>query len=96
MLVAGNLYIFDRVHSQFITRGETLEQVRGRAALGDAWQRSADDMQRTPPETARYLGSDPPFVAGVGSQVWYLREVAAPGAGRAAAAADAQQRQAGR
>jgi hypothetical protein len=95
-IVVGNLFIFDRVHNQFVARGETLEQVRGRAALGDAWQRSADDMARTPPETERYLASDPPVVAGTGSEVWYLREVGQPGAGRTAAAADALRTQAGR
>ena len=53
-------------------------------------------MARTPPETKRYLSTNPPVVAGIGSEVWYLREVAEPGAGRAAAAADAQRTQAGR
>jgi hypothetical protein len=95
-VIAGNLYIFARVHDQFIERGETLDQTRARAAMGDSWRRSAEDVQRTPPETARYLPSDPPVVAGTGSEVWYLREVAEPGAGRRAAAADAQSAQAGR
>lgn len=88
-IVAGNLFIFWRAHDQFVARGESLQQNVARAQLGDAWQRSADDRTRTPPEASRYVPGDPPVVAGTGSEVWYLREVAQPGAGRAAAAADA-------
>jgi hypothetical protein len=89
LIVAGNLFIFARAHDVHVARGLSLAQNRVRAAQGDAWTRSADDRSRTPPEASRYLPEDPPVVAGIGSEVWYLREVAQPGAGRAAAAQDA-------
>jgi hypothetical protein len=92
VIIAGNGYVFLRAHDQSLARGDSLRQNWDRARLGDAWQRSAADAARTPPEAAVYLASDPPVVAGVGSEVWYLREIKDPGAGMQAAVASTRPR----
>jgi hypothetical protein len=88
LLVAGNAYLVNKTHDEMLVRGDSLAHNWARAEMGDRWMRSAEDMARTPPEAAVYLPNDPPVVAGTGSEVWYLRDLLEPSAGRRAAASD--------